>query len=56
LTPFGINCYLHSINWFSIKESPQVTTDPTTGRAALIAGLRGLADFPAEHDGAAVVA
>jgi hypothetical protein len=44
-----INCYLHSINWFSIKEIPQVTTDPTADRAALIAGLRSLADFLDEH-------
>lgn len=45
LTPLGINCYLQSINWFSTKEIPKVTTDPTASRAALIAGLHGLADF-----------
>jgi hypothetical protein len=49
LTPFRINCYLHSINWFSTKEIPQVTTDPTADRAALVAGLRSLADFLDEH-------
>jgi hypothetical protein len=52
LTPYGINCYLHSINWFSTKEIPKVTTDPTADpgpRAALIAGLLDLACFLESH-------